>query len=97
MGVSNRQILRGTHPQKQALGRAIAGARVARGMEQEDLAEKLGRSQEWVSRTEGGLVALSAFEYARIASVLDIPSSVLRDLAWRGIEKPKIPPRVEGK
>ena len=87
MDASNRQILRGTHSQKKALGRAIAGTRVTRGMEQEDLANRLGRSQEWVSRTERGEVALSAFEYARIASVLDIPPEVLLDLAWVGVPK----------
>jgi len=78
----SRQIQRGTHEQKVQLGREIAAARVRLGWGQAELAIKVRRSQEWVSRVERGALVLSAFEYARISSVLRIPPAVIEGLAW---------------
>ncbi|WP_439644093.1 helix-turn-helix domain-containing protein [Gemmatimonas sp.] len=77
----SRQVQRGTHNQKVQLGRKIKAARVIKGWDQIELAEALGRSQEWISRVERGALVLSVFEYARIAQILDIPPSVIESLA----------------
>ncbi len=88
MEYRNRQLLRGTHLQKQRLGRVVAAARVEKGLEQQDLARLLGRTQEWGSRVERGDTTLSAFEYARVADVLKIPPDRIREIAWLGINRP---------
>lgn len=85
----NRQQMRATPEQKRSLGRLIAGARVGLGLEQDDLARRIGRSQEWVSRVERGTTILSAFEYARLADILKIEPDAIRKIAWMSIERPQ--------
>jgi len=82
-----RQDLRGEGERRRELGREIQHRRVAETFTQTELAEAMGRSQEWLSRVERGEVTLSAFEYARLAEMLRIPSEVLTEIAWRGRDK----------
>lgn len=87
MEFENRQGLRASHKQKVLLGRQIAAHRVLKDLEQKQLGELVGRSQEWISRVERGALVLSAFEYARIAAKLEIPGSVLETLAWNHMDE----------
>jgi transcriptional regulator with XRE-family HTH domain len=52
------------------LGRAIAGRRKVRGLTQEQLAEAVGVSSEWVSQLERGVGAPSLEGLVRLAEAL---------------------------
>lgn len=54
------------------VGRRIAELRRGQGWTQEELAEKLGSSVQWVSRIEGGTVNLTIHTLVGIARVLDV-------------------------
>lgn len=90
----SRQLQRGTHDQKVLLGWKIKAARALKGWDQMELAEALGRSQEWISRVERGALVLSVFEYARIAQILEIPPSVIEELADMQVKLPEEPERL---
>jgi len=82
-----RQDQRGEAERRYALGMEIQFRRAAARMTQTQLADAMGRSQEWVSRVETGDVTLSAFEYERLAHILRISPHVLTEIAWRGLDK----------
>lgn len=52
------------------------------GISQRELARKLGRSQQWVSRVEAGRASVELFEFIRIAHVLGFdPGRELRKIS----------------
>jgi transcriptional regulator with XRE-family HTH domain len=88
-----RQILRGSHNQKVALGRVVQVARQRRGWEQVELGARIGRSQDWISRLECGAVVISALEFVRLMGVLDIDMASIERIAW---DDPAMPGRDGG-
>lgn len=54
------------------VGRRIAELRRAKAWTQEQLAEKLGSSVQWVSRIEGGTVNLTIHTLVGLGRVLDV-------------------------
>jgi transcriptional regulator with XRE-family HTH domain len=69
---------------QRAFGEALAGARAAAGLTQEDFAEKMGLKQSTVSGWENGLVQPDAVDHAfRAEQVLRVaPGSLSRHLGY---------------
>jgi transcriptional regulator with XRE-family HTH domain len=64
-----------------ALVRLITAQRKEAGILQTELAEKLGRSQTWVARLEGGGRRIDVIEFLALAEVIGFdPERVLRKL-----------------
>jgi transcriptional regulator with XRE-family HTH domain len=57
---------------KRIIGARIQAARAARGLSQEDLAEKIGRSRDAISRAERGSNMPSVDTLIAMAEVLDV-------------------------
>lgn len=57
---------------RRLIGARIQAARAARGLSQEDLAEKVGRSRDAISRAERGANMPSVDTLIAIAEVLDV-------------------------
>ncbi|MER7267647.1 helix-turn-helix domain-containing protein [Micromonospora carbonacea] len=75
-------------------GRRVAQWRVRRGMTQQMLADRLGRSKSWVDKVERGVRALDKVSTFRdIAVVLRIDASVL---LGRDVQPAEVTERVEG-
>lgn len=56
----------------QALGRAIRGARIARGLSQQSLADDTGMSRKFISELEMGKVSVELGSALRVAATMDI-------------------------
>lgn len=50
----------------------LKAERIAIGMSQDDIAEKLGKTRSWYAKRENGFVNIGADELAAIANVLKI-------------------------
>jgi transcriptional regulator with XRE-family HTH domain len=77
------------------LGQLIKQARVAKKLSQAEVARRAGVSQPWLSMVEAGNLILDAFDYARLAEVLKLPSNTALRLAKdAGLEDgpPEAPP-----
>jgi transcriptional regulator with XRE-family HTH domain len=60
---------------------ALADARRAAGLSQYDLADRLGVSQDFISKYEGGRRRLDVIEFLRIAKAIGVdPAEFLRGL-----------------
>lgn len=57
----------------QRIGREIHAEMIRQGLTQEDLAERLGRSQQWVSRRITGRTPVDAADVEQIAAALGVP------------------------
>ena len=61
---------------------ALAGARRAAGLSQYDLADRLGVSQDFISKYEGGRRRLDVIEFLRIVRAIGVdPADFLRNLS----------------
>lgn len=60
-----------------ALTQALADARRACGLTQQDLAERLGRSQSFVAKIELGERRVEVVELVEIARILGVPAAHL--------------------
>ena len=65
------------HLYRRRLGKAIVQLRAMRGISQEVLAERVGRSEAAVSRWETGKATPSAWDLRMLCEVLDAPADVL--------------------
>lgn len=72
-------------------GRAIRLARVARGLRQADLGQKLGCDASLVSLIEGGRRDPNADMWEAIASALDLPVALLDVLAAEHVDLEALP------
>lgn len=61
----------------QTLGAAVKARRIRAGMLQSELAQRLGKSQQSVSKWESGATLPGTEDIARIANILDVPVDYL--------------------
>jgi transcriptional regulator with XRE-family HTH domain len=74
-----RDILRS--PQQKQLRKLLREMRLRHGLTQEEVAERLGNHQSFVSKYEGGERRLSVIEFVHVARALDAePVAVLRQV-----------------
>lgn len=57
----------------------VKAARIAAGLKQTDLAERIEKDQSWVSLVEGSQRRLDVVEFIRLAQALDIRPSTMLD------------------
>lgn len=58
---------------------AVKAARIAAGLKQTDLAERIEKDQSWVSLVEGSQRRLDVVEFIKLAQALDIRPSTMLD------------------
>lgn len=59
----------------------VKAARIAAGLKQTDLAERIEKDQSWVSLVEGSQRRLDVVEFIKLAQALDIrPSNMLDEI-----------------
>ena len=59
----------------------VKAARIAAGLKQTDLAERIKKDQSWVSLVEGSQRRLDVVEFIKLAQALDIrPSTILDEI-----------------
>jgi transcriptional regulator with XRE-family HTH domain len=69
-------------PEHHALCELLIAARRKAGLNQTDLAERLGKPQSFVAKYEGGERRLDVIEFLRVVRAIDAdPHRFLRDLA----------------
>ena len=57
----------------------VKAARIAAGLKQTDLAERIEKDQSWVSLVEGSQRRLDVVEFIKLAQALDIRPSTMLD------------------
>ncbi|MCP8891514.1 helix-turn-helix domain-containing protein [Sphingomonas faeni] len=57
----------------------VKAARIAAGLKQTDLAERINKDQSWVSLVEGSQRRLDVVEFIKLAQALDIRPSTMLD------------------
>ncbi len=57
----------------------VKTARIAAGLKQTDLAERINKDQSWVSLVEGSQRRLDVVEFIKLAQALDIRPSIMLD------------------
>jgi transcriptional regulator with XRE-family HTH domain len=57
----------------------VKAARIAAGLKQTDLAERVNKDQSWVSLVEGSQRRLDVVEFIKLAQALDIRPSTMLD------------------
>jgi transcriptional regulator with XRE-family HTH domain len=57
----------------------VKTARIAAGLKQTDLAERINKDQSWVSLVEGSQRRLDVVEFIKLAQALDIRPSTMLD------------------
>jgi len=57
----------------------VKAARIAAGLKQTDLAERIKKDQSWVSLVEGSQRRLDVVEFIKLAQALDIRPSIMLD------------------
>lgn len=75
--ISNSEKLRGVIMQSKAIGKNIKKYRHLRGLRQEDLAELMDLSPNFISMVERGEKTLSLDSFVRIANVLQVSADML--------------------
>lgn len=80
-------MARQPHPRQRALIAVVTAARQRAGLNQRDLATRLGRAHSFIGKIEVGAQQLKVLEFCDLAEAVGVdPSDLLRQvLTWRGM------------